>query len=51
MKCRVPTLLTTLAATTIVLSTIGARPETHYVWNASESVPIAHYTFAATVAA
>ncbi len=48
MKCRVPTLLTTLAATTIVLSTIGARPETHYVWNASESVPIGLYRLQST---
>jgi conjugative transfer signal peptidase TraF len=40
---RMMTLFTTLAATTFVLSTIGAKPATHYIWNASESVPIGLY--------
>jgi conjugative transfer signal peptidase TraF len=40
---RMMTLFTTLAATTLVLSTIGAKPATHYIWNASESVPIGLY--------
>jgi conjugative transfer signal peptidase TraF len=40
---RVTTLLTMLAAATVVLSTIGAQPATHYIWNVSESVPIGLY--------
>jgi conjugative transfer signal peptidase TraF len=40
---RVVTLLTMLAAGAVVLSTIGAKPASHYVWNASASVPIGLY--------
>src|ERR1700686_740132 len=40
---RLPTLLTTLGAATVVLSTIGVRPVPRYLWNASESVPIGLY--------
>ena len=43
MNGRVTTLLTMLAAATVVLSTIGAQPATHYIWNASESVPVGLY--------
>jgi conjugative transfer signal peptidase TraF len=43
MNARVTTLLTMLAATTVALSTIGAQPATHYIWNASESVPVGLY--------
>ena len=43
MTGRVATLLTTLAAATVVLSTIGERPVPRYLWNASESVPIGLY--------
>jgi conjugative transfer signal peptidase TraF len=43
MKCRVTTLLLTVGAGALVLSTIGAKPITHYIWNASESVPIGLY--------
>ncbi len=43
MNGRVTTLLTMLAAATVVLSTIGAQPATHYIWNVSESVPIGLY--------
>ncbi|MGB6397858.1 MAG: S26 family signal peptidase [Bradyrhizobium sp.] len=43
MKHRVTTLLTVLAAATVALSTIGAQPATHYIWNASESVPVGLY--------
>jgi conjugative transfer signal peptidase TraF len=43
MNSRVTTLLTMLAAATVVLSTIGAQPVTHYIWNASESVPAGLY--------
>jgi conjugative transfer signal peptidase TraF len=40
---RVVTFFATLAAATVVLSTIGSQPATHYVWNASQSVPIGLY--------
>jgi conjugative transfer signal peptidase TraF len=43
MTGRTATILATLAATTAELSTIGAKPATHYIWNASESVPIGLY--------
>ena len=43
MTCRALTLLTTLGAATIVLSTIGEKPTPRYLWNASESVPIGLY--------
>jgi conjugative transfer signal peptidase TraF len=43
MSDRVATLLTVLAATAVVLSTIGPKPEIHYIWNASDSVPIGLY--------
>jgi len=40
---RVAALLITLAAATVVLSTIAMKPATNYIWNASESVPIGLY--------
>jgi conjugative transfer signal peptidase TraF len=41
---RMAMLLTTLAAATVVLSTIGVRPVLPpFLWNASESVPIGLY--------
>jgi len=40
---RVATLLTTLAAATSVLASIGERPVPWYLWNASPSVPIGLY--------
>jgi conjugative transfer signal peptidase TraF len=40
---RVATLLTTLGAAALVVSTIAAKPTTRYIWNASESVPIGLY--------
>jgi conjugative transfer signal peptidase TraF len=43
MNGRVATLLTTLATTAVVLSTFGTKPAAHYIWNASESVPIGLY--------
>jgi conjugative transfer signal peptidase TraF len=43
MNSRVATLLTTLGATALVLSTIGSKPATQYIWNVSESVPIGLY--------
>ena len=43
MNGRVTTLLTMLAAATVMLSTIGAQPATRYIWNASESVPVGLY--------
>ena len=43
MNGRVTTLLTTLAATAVVLSTIWAKPAIHYVWNVSESAPVGLY--------
>ena len=48
MKCRVTTLLTTLAATTVVLLTIWTKPAIHYVWNVSESAPIGLYVIQPT---
>ena len=36
-------LLTTLAATAAVLSTIGPKPTTHFIWNVSESAPVGLY--------
>jgi conjugative transfer signal peptidase TraF len=43
MNGRMAIILTALAATTVVLSTIGAKPVPHYLWNASDSVPIGLY--------
>ena len=43
MTGRVATLLATLGAVVVVVSTIAVRPAPHYVWNASESVPIGLY--------
>jgi conjugative transfer signal peptidase TraF len=43
MNSRVATPLTTLGAAALVVSTIGAQPATHYIWNASESVPAGLY--------
>lgn len=43
MNSRAATLLTTLAVTAVMLSTIGAKPVPHYMWNASESVPVGLY--------
>src|SRR5258708_5976889 len=43
MNSRAATLLTTLAATIVLLSTIGTKPARYYIWNASESVPIGLY--------
>jgi len=43
MNRRVATLLLTVGAGALVLSTIGAKPTAHYIWNASESVPIGLY--------
>ena len=43
MNARLAILLTTLATTTAVLSSLGARPVPRYLWNASESVPIGLY--------
>ena len=43
MTGRALTLLTTLVAATAVLSSIGMRPVPHYIWNASESVPLGLY--------
>jgi conjugative transfer signal peptidase TraF len=40
---RVVTLLTTLGAAAVLLSTIAARPIPRYLWNASQSVPIGLY--------
>jgi conjugative transfer signal peptidase TraF len=40
---RMVTLLTTLAAATSLLSSIGERPVPGFVWNASDSVPIGLY--------
>ena len=36
-------LLVTVAAIAVVLSMIGPKPSIHYVWNASESIPIGLY--------
>jgi conjugative transfer signal peptidase TraF len=43
MNGRAATLLMTLGASALGLSTIGAKPATHYIWNVSESVPIGLY--------
>ena len=43
MTGRVVTLLTTLAAATVGLSTIGERSVPRYLWNVSNSVPIGLY--------
>jgi conjugative transfer signal peptidase TraF len=43
MNGRMAIILTALAATTVVLSTIGAKPVPHYLWNASDSVPTGLY--------
>ncbi|MFN4925404.1 S26 family signal peptidase [Bradyrhizobium sp.] len=43
MTSRMVTLLTTLAAATSLLSSIGERPVPGFVWNASDSVPIGLY--------
>ena len=43
MNRRVATLLLTVGAGALVLSTIGTIPTAHYIWNASESVPIGLY--------
>ena len=43
MTGRVVTLLTTLAAATSVLSSIGEKSVPWYLWNASQSVPIGLY--------
>jgi conjugative transfer signal peptidase TraF len=40
---RVATLLATLGAVVVVVSTIAVRPAQRYVWNVSESVPIGLY--------
>jgi conjugative transfer signal peptidase TraF len=40
---RVATFLTTLGTTMLVVSTIGAKSTMHYLWNASDSVPIGLY--------
>ena len=44
MKCRVSTALLAAGAAALVLSTIGVKPTTHYIWNASESAPIGLYS-------
>ena len=43
MNGRVATLLTTLGAAMLVTFTMGTKPTAHYIWNASESVPIGLY--------
>ena len=43
MNGRVATLLTTLGAAMLVMSTMGTKPAANYIWNASESVPIGLY--------
>ena len=40
---RVATLLTTQGAAALVMFTMGTKPAAHYIWNASESVPIGLY--------
>jgi conjugative transfer signal peptidase TraF len=40
---RLATLLTTLGAAVVVVSTIAVRPAPRYIWNASKSVPIGLY--------
>jgi conjugative transfer signal peptidase TraF len=43
MTGRLATLLATLGAAVVVVSTIAIRPAPRYIWNASESVPIGLY--------
>jgi conjugative transfer signal peptidase TraF len=43
LNSRVAMLLTTLGTAAAVLSTIGAKSTTRYVWNASASVPVGLY--------
>lgn len=43
MSGRVAPLLSTLGAAALVVSTIAVKPAPHYLWNASESVPIGLY--------
>lgn len=43
MNNRVATLLLTVVAGALVLSTIGAKPTAHYIWNATDSAPIGLY--------
>jgi conjugative transfer signal peptidase TraF len=43
MNGRIAIIVAALAATTVVLSTIGAKPVPRFLWNASESVPIGLY--------
>jgi conjugative transfer signal peptidase TraF len=43
MNGRLATLLATLGAAVVVVSTIAVRPAPRYIWNASESVPIGFY--------
>jgi len=43
LTSRVATLLTTLVAAALVLSTIVIEPTARYIWNASESVPVGLY--------
>ena len=40
---RVATLLTTLGAAALVMFTMGTKSAAHYIWNASESMPIGLY--------
>jgi len=43
VTARAAALLITLAAATVVLSTLQTKPAVRYIWNASESVPIGLY--------
>lgn len=43
MNGRMAIILAALAVTSLVLPTIGVKPVPHYLWNASESVPIGLY--------
>jgi conjugative transfer signal peptidase TraF len=43
MNSWVATLLMTLGAAMLVVSTIGEKPAAHFIWNASESAPIGLY--------
>jgi conjugative transfer signal peptidase TraF len=43
MTGRLATLLATLGAAVVLVSTIAVRPAPRYIWNASESVPIGLY--------
>jgi type IV secretory pathway protease TraF len=40
MTGRAAILLTLLGSATVLRSTIAAKPVSHFIWNASESVPI-----------